>query len=120
MFFSISKGGQRLNGCSTSMSVSAACPSDPHTGLWTVNGTRWDLSDAPVEWPTEKYSVVEDSESVTAVVRLKSWPHERLKVRETSFLLLLYRHSGPPHLGQVAFVIYAVCNVRTARSGPTD
>jgi len=75
--YRISKGS--LNDYLTSMSVSMTCPSDPNTSLWTANGTRWNPSDTPYEWQTDKYSVSEDSESVTVVVRYKPWPYERLK-----------------------------------------
>lgn len=61
--------------------MSMTCPTNPYTGLWAANGTRWDqLSDEYYEWPTDKYSVTEDSESVTVIIRHKPWPYKRLKV----------------------------------------
>ncbi|KAL4127446.1 hypothetical protein QTP88_011617 [Uroleucon formosanum] len=75
--FSISKGS--LNSCPTSMSVSTTCPSDPYTSLWALNGTRWNPSETSYDWQNDKYSVSEDSESVTVIVRYKPWSYERLK-----------------------------------------
>lgn len=88
--FSISKGS--LDECATSMSVSTTCPSDPHTCLWAANGTRWNPSDTSYEWQNDKYSVSEDSESVTVIFRYKPWSYERLKViyiNLTSYFILL-------------------------------
>lgn len=59
------------------------CPNDPYTGLQSMNGTRWDPSIVRAyEWPTDKYSVSEDSESVTVIIRYKPWPYEWFKVSQ--------------------------------------
>ncbi|XP_025412557.1 myelin regulatory factor-like protein isoform X2 [Sipha flava] len=66
--------------CQTGMFMSMTCPSN--TSLWALNGTRWDSLDRTyhAEWLDDKtYSVSEDSESTTIVVRYKPWSYERLK-----------------------------------------
>lgn len=88
MCFSISKGN--LNGCPTSMSVLTTCPSDPYTSLWALNGTQWNPSDTSYDWQTDKYSVSEDSESVTVIVRYKPWSYERLKVIYSQYSYLTF------------------------------
>lgn len=73
---------KKRRGCPTGVSMSMTCPTNPYTGLWAANGTRWDqLSEKYYEWPTDKYSVTEDSESVTVIIRHKPWPYKRLKVQ---------------------------------------
>lgn len=79
-FFSSNKGGgRRPKCCATTMSMTATCPAQ------TVNGTRWDPSVARSDdWPADKYSVSEDAESTTIIVRYKPWPYERFKVGVSS------------------------------------
>jgi len=86
--FSISKGS--LNSCPTSMSVSTTCPSDPYTSLWALNGTRRNPSETSYDWQTDKYSVSEDSESVTVIVRYQPWSYEKLKVIYSNFAFMLF------------------------------
>ncbi|XP_050430829.1 myelin regulatory factor-like protein isoform X2 [Adelges cooleyi] len=75
--YRLSKGN--LDGCTPSMVMSMSCPNNPYANLATVNGSRWTPTATSPQWPTDKFSVSDNVDSVAVIVRYKPWSLDRIQ-----------------------------------------